>query len=535
MGANHLVVFLSRRRRPEPPLPTPPPLPTAVPRSSSSSSAPWCGGARAIRPSPTTGPGSTTGSPSQSAAGAGRGCRPRRSRSRWPTSSGSAPTTCGWTSSGRRSRSRSETLQLSSVWDRPWFVPRSVDDSVRIFSDEFPATGALHPLAPTGPEWYRYTLDQRALRHVGRDGALRLLGSTSRPGRGGPSLIAGQMWIDSTTAEVVRLTFRYVGTGSLGEAGQRHEVRLLLRATDQLHRQPGREHRRRPGVRAPGRPPLDAAPPGDLGPGADPAGERPGDSVPRRDDVRGLSRSTPAGPIAFALPLPETVDREARRDSLRAARRGGGRGEDSLRSWSYADRWSRRTLRAASAVRTTRSGRFDGWHGLPVARGRSRRGSTSRGKRSPSWHGWRRALPDSLTGRDAHGLGVRAAHRCAPLRPGAGPLHRSRVPGADAGLAFTDVYGTVRYGFSDERVTGPPHAGPRRAGRPPQRERISGRGERGPVRSGAWVRQHAERALRGPRRRRLRPGCGAPRRGTRRRSAPGSSCRSGRATSGRPA
>ena len=65
---------------------------------------------------------------------------------------------------GRRSRSRSETLELSSVWDRPWFVPRGVDDSVRIFSNEFPATGALHPLAATGPEWYRYTADERPHR-----------------------------------------------------------------------------------------------------------------------------------------------------------------------------------------------------------------------------------------------------------------------------------------------------------------------------------------------------------------------------------
>ena len=29
---------------------------------------------------------------------------------------------------GRRSRSRGGTLQLSSVWDRPWFVPSGVDD-----------------------------------------------------------------------------------------------------------------------------------------------------------------------------------------------------------------------------------------------------------------------------------------------------------------------------------------------------------------------------------------------------------------------
>src|SRR4029450_11207998 len=47
---------------------------------------------------------------------------------------------------------------FSSVFYRPWFVPRGVGDSVRIFSDNFPATGALHPLAPTGPDWYSYAL-----------------------------------------------------------------------------------------------------------------------------------------------------------------------------------------------------------------------------------------------------------------------------------------------------------------------------------------------------------------------------------------
>ena len=46
---------------------------------------------------------------------------------------------------GRRFRSRNSAIQLSSAWDRPWFVPRGVDDSVRIFSNDFPATGALHP------------------------------------------------------------------------------------------------------------------------------------------------------------------------------------------------------------------------------------------------------------------------------------------------------------------------------------------------------------------------------------------------------
>src|SRR5689334_25108863 len=59
---------------------------------------------------------------------------------------------------GRRFRSRRRDLELSSIWARPWFVPRGVDDSVRIFSNRFPATGALHPLASAGPSWYRYAI-----------------------------------------------------------------------------------------------------------------------------------------------------------------------------------------------------------------------------------------------------------------------------------------------------------------------------------------------------------------------------------------
>jgi hypothetical protein len=114
---------------------------------------------------------------------------------------------------GRRFRARNAAVELSSVWDRPWFVPRGVDDSVRIFSNDFPATGALHPLATAGPRWYRYAMTGDLTVTPARGGALRLLRVNVSPRRAGPALIAGQMWIDSATAQVVRLTFRYVGTG----------------------------------------------------------------------------------------------------------------------------------------------------------------------------------------------------------------------------------------------------------------------------------------------------------------------------------
>jgi hypothetical protein len=113
---------------------------------------------------------------------------------------------------GRRFRSRGGGFELSSVWDRPWFVPRGVDDSVRIFSNEFPATGALHPLAPTGPQSYRYAATGGLTVRPARGGALQLVRVEVTPRKTGPALVAGQMWIDSATADVVRLTFRYIGS-----------------------------------------------------------------------------------------------------------------------------------------------------------------------------------------------------------------------------------------------------------------------------------------------------------------------------------
>ena len=173
---------------------------------------------------------------------------------------------------GRRSGSRSETIELSSVWDRPWFVPRGVDDSVRIFSNEFPARGALHPLAATGPEWYRYTLTSGLTVTTARGGSLRLLEVDVTPRRSGPALIAGKMWIDSATAEVVRLTFRYLGT-SLWVTPEK-PTRSDSASARRLNalRQPAREHRCRPGVLPPGRALLDALPPGHRGTGQAPDG-----------------------------------------------------------------------------------------------------------------------------------------------------------------------------------------------------------------------------------------------------------------------
>jgi hypothetical protein len=357
---------------------------------------------------------------------------------------------------GRRARSRSE-LRLSSVWDRPWFVPRSVDDSVRIFSDEFPATGALHPLAAGAPEWYRYHLVGGLSVTHGAGGTLRLLEVEVTPRRTGPALVAGEIWIDSATAEVVRLSFRYVGTGlwvrpERPDRSDSTSARRLNSIANQIVS-------------------IDA----DLEYGLQDGRHW----MPHRQVISGRVRIPVVSdvvipfravttfedfeintgrPVAFELPLPAhrhadslAARREARRDSLRVERRGG-RGADSLRSWNYADHWAggRYELHRPS---NDSLAQFDGWTGAltletdPADAARARALESDLARLAEE-------LPDSVTGQRAHGFGYQRLtdavryDRVQGLSLGLG--YRARAPG----LAFTNVYATARYGLSDDRVTG---------------------------------------------------------------------------------
>jgi hypothetical protein len=356
---------------------------------------------------------------------------------------------------GRRAQSRSE-LELSSVWDRPWFVPRAVDDSVRIFSDEFPATGALHPLAAAAPAWYRYALTGDLAVTPGRGGTLRLYQVQVTPRRGGPALIAGEMWIDSASAEVVRLSFRYVGTGLwvLPEGEKRSDSASARRINSIANQivsvdadlEYGLQDRRywmpfRQVISGRVRIPLVS----DL--------VIPFRAVTTFEDFE-INTGTP---IAFELPLgpdhPDSMEarREARRDSLRVERRGG-RTADSLRAWDYADRWpgGRYELHRPANARLNR---YRGWidsltlEGDPADLARAREVESDLARLAES-------LPDSVTGERWHGFGYERLtdafryDRVQGISLGLG--YRLRVPG----LAFTNLYATARYGFSDERVTG---------------------------------------------------------------------------------
>jgi hypothetical protein len=360
---------------------------------------------------------------------------------------------------GRRYLTRTESLRLSSVWDRPWFVPRGVDDSVRIFSDRFPARGALHPLAAAGPAWYRYELATGLAVTGGPGGTLRLLRVDVTPRREGPALIAGQMWIDSVTAEVARLTFRYVGTGlwvrPKGDRGRdSSSARRINRIANEIAS-------------------IDA----DLEYGLE-AGRY---WMPRRQVIAGRVRIPVVSdlvipfratttfeevevntgrPIAFEVPLPDSgrrreADRRARRarlDSLRAERSGGGRLRDPRRAWNYAGRWQggRYELHRPS---NDSLARYEEWPDSltldtdPADARRFREVETQLATLAED-------LPDSVTGRSGSGFGYQRPsdalryNRVQGVSFGLG--YRLRVPG----IRFTSLYGTVRYGFSDERVTG---------------------------------------------------------------------------------
>ncbi len=99
---------------------------------------------------------------------------------------------------------------VSAEFDRPWFIPRSLGDSIRLVDNELPSTAALHPLAPGAGRLYHYAIvDSLVLSIPGR--TVRVVGVRVEPKELGPSLIAGDMWFDQETLEVVRMTFVFVG------------------------------------------------------------------------------------------------------------------------------------------------------------------------------------------------------------------------------------------------------------------------------------------------------------------------------------
>ena len=356
---------------------------------------------------------------------------------------------------GRRSKMRSEEGDFRTIFARPWFVPRSVGDSLRIFSDDFPATGALHPLATGGDRFYRYALiDSARIAQPGMD-ALRLYLIEVVPRRVAPALVTGRVWVDSASAEVVRMTFRYVGTQLYTRPGvdgvDSTSARRINRIANRIvtidadleySLQDGRYW-------MPYRQVISGVIDVPIITDAVVSFE----AVTTFDDYE----VNTGRPVEFRLPetlayASDSAQHEAlraRRDSLREMR--SGEVPDSLLPRDWAGRW--------------RGGRYEihrppedslqayaGWSDsltLEADPALDRQVREAQAELAKLAEG----LPDELTGERARGIGFERItdafryNRVQGLSLGFG--YRLRMP-----VSFTDMYGTLRYGFSDERLTG---------------------------------------------------------------------------------
>ena len=359
---------------------------------------------------------------------------------------------------GRRQQSTNEELNLQSVWDRPWFVARGLTDSIRLFSDDFPAIAPLHPLAADGPSWYHYELVD-SLRVTLPDGKrVMLLAVDVTPSRDGQSLVVGKLWLDAETAETVRFSFRYVGTGqwvapegetkkdsSTSRRVNKLVTRLLTLDADlEYSLQDGRYWMPYRQVLS-GRVSIPLA----------------GDLVIPFEAVTTFSDSeinTGKQPV-FSTPMPDTtLSRDsvkallkARQDTLNRARR---RGEvpDSLWAQDYTALWEGGRYEIHRAPLDSLA-QYNGWGDTPSlaanpdAAAQQREVEAELSKMSQH-------LPSDLTGEKP----VRFTYERT-----ADAFGFNRVQGYSLGAgigvklpwwSFTNLYGTVRYGFSDQNVAG---------------------------------------------------------------------------------
>lgn len=109
---------------------------------------------------------------------------------------------------GVRGRSAFDDAEPDVLFSRPWFVPRALGDSIRLMG--VPETAALHPLAPGAERYYRYAI-RDSLRMVIPGRTVQAVAIRVEPRREGPSLVAGDLWVDATSGDAVRLSVTFLG------------------------------------------------------------------------------------------------------------------------------------------------------------------------------------------------------------------------------------------------------------------------------------------------------------------------------------
>lgn len=356
---------------------------------------------------------------------------------------------------GRRSVARDAQLELSSVFDRPWFVARGADDSLRIVGRDFPAGGALHPLARDAEAWYHYAIldSVEVVRPAGPP--LRLVRVEVTPRQGGRTLAAGRLWLDASSAEVVRFAFKYVGAVQwfAAEEPTRKDSSAVRRVNRLTNRFFGLEldleYALQDGFWLPYRQTIAGRVRLPLGDGV----VVPFEAVTRFADYE-VNTGTP---IAFRVPLPDSTKtdgqiRRARRDSLRAEFKRTGRRTwgGSERGWDAAGRWAGGRFEILRPSNDSLA-RYGAWTDTLTLAGPADDAERIRATAAELERLTAR-LPSDITDVPTHGFGY---ERSADI------LRFNRVQGQSVGLGyrvaagtFANLYGTARYGFSDKRVTG---------------------------------------------------------------------------------
>lgn len=359
---------------------------------------------------------------------------------------------------GRRAASRWDDVRLTSSFDRPWFVPRALGDSVRVFGNEIPPRAALHPLAAAGADWYRYRLSDSIQIALPDGRRIRLLAVEVWPRRSGESQVAGRLWLDAETAALVRFTFRFVGTElwldpeDEDDGDERRLNRvvsrvLTLNADLEYALQEGRHWMPYRQVVS-GR--LELPWVGDL-------------VVPfeARTTFEDYQINT-GRPIVFRTPAPDSLAdpdslaaaTEAARDSLRAerrrrGRRGGEQQDEARDDWGP---WSDGRYEIHRAPGDSLRA-YDRW-GDAMTLNEDPGDDRAVREVQADLERMTARLPAELTGRPTHGF---SWERIPDL------LRYNKVQGSVPGLtyqvqapwdAFTRIKGEARFGLGDQRVVG---------------------------------------------------------------------------------
>lgn len=111
---------------------------------------------------------------------------------------------------GRRGASQIDGVNLASSFSRPWFVPRTLGDSIRIMGGDSRDRAAPHPLGRGAERLYRYAAgDSLIIAMQGKRLVIRSI--TITPRENAAIAVAGRLWVDVESGNVVRFIFRYVG------------------------------------------------------------------------------------------------------------------------------------------------------------------------------------------------------------------------------------------------------------------------------------------------------------------------------------